>query len=41
MGRGLVCIAAPGAQPNPTAAMKQKKNQDEAAAAAAVTAAGS
>lgn len=41
MGHGLVCIAAPGSQPNLTAAIKKKKNQDEAAATAAVTAAGS
>jgi outer membrane protein assembly factor BamB len=41
MGRGLVCIAAPGSQANFTAAIKRKKDQDDAAAAAAVTAAGS
>ena len=41
MGQGLVCIAAPGSQPNPTAAIRQKKHQEDAAAAAAVTAAGS
>ena len=33
MGLGLVCIAAPGSQPNLTAAIKQKKNQQRAAAA--------
>jgi outer membrane protein assembly factor BamB len=41
MGHGLVCIAAPGSQPNLTAAIKKKKNQDDVAATAAVTAAGS
>jgi outer membrane protein assembly factor BamB len=41
MGHGLVCIAAPGSQPNLAAAIKKKKNQDDAAATAAVTAAGS
>jgi outer membrane protein assembly factor BamB len=41
MGRGLVCIAAPGAPSNLTAAIKKKKDQEEAAAAGAVTAAGS
>jgi outer membrane protein assembly factor BamB len=41
MGRGLVCIAAPGSQANFAAAIKRKKDQDDAAAAAAVTAAGS
>ena len=35
MGLGLICIAAPGAQPNMTAAIKQKKNQEAQAAAAA------
>jgi len=39
MGRGIVCVAAPGAQANVTAAIKRKKDQDDAAAA--VTAAGS
>jgi outer membrane protein assembly factor BamB len=39
MGHGLVCIAAPGSQPNLTAVIKKKKDQDDAAAA--VTAAGS
>ncbi|MBN1568108.1 MAG: PQQ-binding-like beta-propeller repeat protein [Acidobacteria bacterium] len=41
MGRGLICIAAPGAQPNLTAGIKQKKSQEEAAAAAAAAAGGS
>jgi outer membrane protein assembly factor BamB len=41
MGRGLVCIAAPGSQANFAAAIKRKKDQDDAAAAATVTAAGS
>ena len=41
LGQGLVCIAAPVSQPNPTAAIKQKKNQEDAATAAAVMAAGS
>jgi hypothetical protein len=41
MGRGIVCVAAPGAQPNLVGAIRQKIRQDEAAAAAAVTAAGS
>ena len=40
MGHGLICIAAPGSQPNQTAAIKQKRNQEAAATTAAVTAAG-
>ncbi len=40
MGRGIVCIAAPGAQVNLAAAIKRKKDQDDAAAAAAMTGAG-
>ncbi len=35
MGHGLICIATPGSQPNPTAAIRQKKKQQEAAAAGA------
>ena len=41
MGLGLVCIAASGAQPNPTAAIQAKKNQEAAAAAGAAAASGS
>ena len=41
MGHGLVCIAAPGSQPNLTSMIKKKKDQEDAAATAAVTAAGS
>jgi outer membrane protein assembly factor BamB len=41
MGRGIVCVAAPGTQANMTAAIKRKKDQDAAAAATAVSAAGS
>jgi glucose dehydrogenase len=41
MGRGIVCVAAPGTQANMTAAIKRKKDQDDAAAATAVMAAGS
>jgi outer membrane protein assembly factor BamB len=38
MGHGLVCIASPESQPNPTAAIKQKKNQEDEAAAVVVAA---
>lgn len=41
MGRGIVCVAAPGTQANQTAAIKQKRDQDDAESAAAVTSAGS
>lgn len=41
MGRGIVCVAAPGTPVNMTAAIKRKKNRDDASAAAAVTTAGS
>jgi len=41
MGRGIVCIAAPGSQQGPAAAAKHKKDQEDAAAAAAATASAS
>jgi outer membrane protein assembly factor BamB len=37
MGRGLACIAAPGGQPNMTAAVKHKQKQDDAATATAAS----
>jgi outer membrane protein assembly factor BamB len=40
MGRGIVCIAAPGTQANLAAVIKRKKDQDDAAATTSITAAG-
>ena len=39
MGRGIVCIAAPGSLQGPAAAAKHKKDQEDAAAAAAAASA--
>jgi outer membrane protein assembly factor BamB len=41
MGRGIVCLAAPGAQVNLAAAIKRKKDQDDAAATTVIAAGGS
>lgn len=41
MGRGIVCLVAPGTQANLVAAIKRKKDQDDAATTVAIVAAGS